>query len=125
MIELVTVENATQGNCVEEHVLAIHSCCPVSKNPRPGSTLTITYMPRGHSLEVGKLYAYIHQFRGGLHSDDGKLQVRDMEGMICRVADDCAKILGREVKVTAHLLLLPHQEMNITCTKKVERECYV
>lgn len=114
MRELTAIQNVTSGNIIETHTLALPSCCPVSKNPRPGSTIAITYKPDGCSLEIASLFALIHRFRGGLHDAEGTLLVRDMEGMIDYIAKACAQVLGVEVTVKAHLLLLPKQEMDLT-----------
>jgi 7-cyano-7-deazaguanine reductase len=112
MAELETVPNATTTcRILEQHILEIPPCCPKSKNPRPGSTITIQYRPRGYSLEIGSLIRYIHTFVGGKRDISGSLEVRDMEGMICRIAQDCACVLGVPVRVTAQLLLLPRQQM--------------
>lgn len=97
----------------ECHILALPSCCPVSKNPRPGSTITISYEPANFVLEVGSLFTYIHQFVGGLRDDAGELVVRDMEGMIARIAMDCSQVLGVCVEVVANLTILPKQEMRV------------
>lgn len=113
MRELTTIANNTAGNITETHTLALPSCCPVSKNPRPGSSISITYKPDGCSLEIASLFALIHRFRGGLHSETGELLVRDMEGMIDHIAKACAQVLGVGVVVKAYLLLLPKQEMEL------------
>lgn len=107
------IQNATKGDMLEEHILNIPPCCPVSKNPRPGSTITIRYRPVGKSLEIASLIAYIHSFRGGLYDGTGQLVVRDMEGMIGRIAEDCKQVVGVSVQVEADLELLPHQKMRL------------
>jgi NADPH-dependent 7-cyano-7-deazaguanine reductase QueF len=116
MIE--TVCNSTKGDMEEAHILEIPPCCPVSKNPRPGSRIIIRYSPAGKSLEIGSLKVYIHSFRGGLYDATGQLVIRDMEGMIARIAEDCASTLGVKVVVLAELNLVPKQEMIL----QVERE---
>ncbi len=110
---LQTVPNTTTGNILETHTLEIPPCCPVSKNPRPGSTITISYRPFGCSLEIASLFAFIHSFRGGFYDEQGQLLVRDMEGMILRIAEECALVLGVEVEVIADLQLVPRQQMRI------------
>lgn len=107
---------------LQVHRLSLDPACPRSKNPRPGSTITLAYRPRGYALEVGALYAYIHQFRGGLHQDDGTLVVREMEAMIARVAEDCTEVLQVPVRVRADLLLLPWQEMFLSVRRSPCRE---
>lgn len=109
--------NATTGDLLETHTLEIPPCCPVSKNPRPGSTITISYHPCGSSLEIASLFAFIHSFRGGLYDVSGQLLVRDMEGMILRIAEECAQVLGVEVAVAADLQLVPRQQMRIVIKK--------
>ena len=98
----------------EVHVLELPPCCPVSKNPRPGSFIMICYRPQGIVLEVGALYAYIHQFRGGLRDETGEIVIRDMEGMIARIAQDCADAVDVPVSVCADLVIAPKQRMLLT-----------
>lgn len=114
MRQLATITNNTTGNTIQSHTLALPQCCPKSRNPFPGSTITITYKPVGKSLEVARLYAYLDQFKGGLRDDEGDLLVRDMEGMIERIAQDCVEVLHVPVIVSAHLHLKPTQEMDVT-----------
>ena len=84
---LPTVEDGR----MEAHILDVPPCCPVSKNPRPGSKLIIRYKPAGKVLEVASLYAYLHQYKGGLRDESGNLLVRDMEGMISLIAQHCSE----------------------------------
>lgn len=109
--ELKIVGNDTQGDMQEEHTLDLPSCCPVSKNPRPGSKITISYVPAGKSLEIASLISYIHSFKNGRYDETGQLVIRDMEGMICKIAQDCAHVLDVPVVVKADLHLLPKQYM--------------
>lgn len=113
MTSLQPIANATHGTMLEQHTLAVPPCCPVSKNPRPGSTVTILYRPRGCSLEVANLIAYIHSFRDGLYDEQGQFVVRDMEGMIQRIATDAAQALGVAVHVHAKLVIVPKQEVKL------------
>lgn len=122
MKKLQTIENTTDGTACEQHILEIPICCPISKNPRSGSVLTISYYPHGYSLEIGSLYAYIHQYRGGLYNDLGVLEIRDMEGMIFRIAQDCARVLHLPVTVEANLVLIPSQKMSFTVEALGEAE---
>jgi NADPH-dependent 7-cyano-7-deazaguanine reductase QueF len=110
---LETVENTTDGTLQVVHTLDLPPCCPISKNPRPGSRIEIAYIPTGKSLEVASLFAYIHQFKGGLRNEEGQLVVRDMEGMLLRIANGCAQVTGVPVHLMAHLLILPKQEMEV------------
>lgn len=111
MIKPQVIANETTGNILESHTFDIPPCCPVSKNPRPGSMVTISYRPHGCSLEVGSLFAYIHAFRGGLRDEHDNLLVRDMEGMILRIAQDCEQALGVPVQVDANLSIAPRQHV--------------
>jgi NADPH-dependent 7-cyano-7-deazaguanine reductase QueF len=95
---------------IEIHELDIPSCCPVTKNPQPGSVLKIKYRPKRVILEVEYLEIYIREYVGG------RLDVRSMEGMVQNIAQDCARTLGVKVKVTAKLILLPKQKMKLQCT---------
>jgi NADPH-dependent 7-cyano-7-deazaguanine reductase QueF len=97
----------------ECHTLALPPCCPISKNPRDGSTISISYEPVNSVLEVASLFAYIHQFVGGLRDEAGELVIRDMEGMIVRIAQDCSQVLGVPVEVQTNLVVLPKQEMKL------------
>lgn len=83
----------------ERHELPLPSCCPISGNPQAGSTIFISYRPQSVFLEVYSLRKYIDQYIGGFDN------VRDMEGMIQRIAHDCAQILGVYVRADAHVEL--------------------
>lgn len=112
-MRLPAVLPSVQDGRRELHVLDLPPCCPVSKNPRPGSKLVIRYKPCGLVLEVGALYAYIHQYKGGLRDEAGTLLVRDMEGMVSMIRQHCSEVLGVPVQVKATLLLAPRQEMRV------------
>jgi NADPH-dependent 7-cyano-7-deazaguanine reductase QueF len=109
---LQTLPNTTNGTLMEEHTLTIPPCCPVSKNPVKAS-ITIRYMPMGQSLEVGSLLAYIHSFRGGLKDELGNIVVRDMEGMIMRIREDCEQVLGVSVEIDTTWDVLPRQTVHM------------
>lgn len=114
MIELLTMPNDPSVPKVEVHILNLPSgLCPVSKNPRPESTIKIVYRPKCFALEIARLYAYLHQYNGGLCDETGNIVVRSMEGMIDRVALDCAEVLGVPVRVYADLVLAPREEMRL------------
>lgn len=97
------------GEMVERHEFDLPQCCPVTKNPQPGSFIRIRYRPNGHILEVQSLHDYIKEYIGG------RLDIRSMEGMIQNIAQDCAKSAGVKVKVTAKLILQPQQIMKLIC----------
>lgn len=97
---------------IECHTLALpDGCCPVSKNPMCGSTISIVYKPHDVVLDVLSIPAYLRSYRGGLRDEQGSIIVRDMEGMIDRVAGDCCAVLRVPVRVYANLLLAPKQHM--------------
>lgn len=98
----------------QTHLIELPVCCPVSKNPRSGSVLLIRYQPNGLVLEVGALYAYLYQYKGGLRDDQGNILVRDMEGMISLIAEHCSQALGVPVHVRATLMIAPKQVMKLT-----------
>ncbi|MDO4246442.1 MAG: hypothetical protein Q4C89_10495 [Deinococcus sp.] len=77
-----------------EHVLHLPELCPMTKNPKPGSTLTLRYRAQAQLLELFSLDAYIDGFVG--HP-----VVRDMEFFVQTVAEDAAHLLGHEVEAVA------------------------
>lgn len=113
---LVDMERAPQGKkrlSLEVHELTIPTgCCPVSKNPFPGSRLFLVYYS-WHALEVGSILRYLHSFVGGQQDAQGKIVVRDMEGMICAIADEAARCLHTFVVVYADLVILPKQKIHL------------
>lgn len=114
MIELIALPNNTTGQRMfEQHIIELPPCCPVSQNPRPGSNITISYRAKEFVLDITPLYAYIRAFVGGIRDGQGQLLVRDMEGMLLKIANDCAQIVKVPVRVTADLIVLPKQQMNV------------
>jgi NADPH-dependent 7-cyano-7-deazaguanine reductase QueF len=93
----------------ESHTLELPSCCPVSKNPLPGSEVEINYFCQERHLEVFSLKAYLDSYVGG------RGEVRSMEGMIAQVAQDCADALGQFVWLEARLNINPGQRMTLRC----------
>src|SRR5437667_11370412 len=71
----VLPNNPMRQRLLEQHILELPACCPISKNPRPGSKITIAYRAKDMVLDVTPLYAYINQFVGGLYNATGKLKV--------------------------------------------------
>ena len=70
-------------------------CCPISKNPKAGSTITFTYIPEGWVVEVYSLDALLKQFQGGYKGSDQYPLERNMEGMcqlLCRMISDALKL---------------------------------
>lgn len=95
---------------IERHEFDLPQCCPITKNPQFGSTVTIRYRPNMLLLEVAAVYDYIKEYIGG------RLDVRSMEGMIQNIAQDAADSVGVKVKVTGRLILQPPQRMKLVCT---------
>jgi NADPH-dependent 7-cyano-7-deazaguanine reductase QueF len=83
--------------------------CPFSHNPQTGSQLAILYRPQRTFLEVYALNAYIEDFKGGRGG------VRDMEGMIQTIAQDCANMLDTCVSVGALIRLHDGNSMCVMC----------
>jgi hypothetical protein len=110
MIELRTQSNEKRCSFIEhEHVLNLPECCPISHNPRPGSTIALSYKGKDTFLEVYSLRKFVDSYRGG---KDG---VRSMEGMLQEITQACATVLGVEVRMEAMLVLEPQQKMRVIC----------
>jgi len=109
-MNLLTQPNVEKG--WQMHYVALPPCCPVSGNPQPGSYLLLTYMPQGVALEVYSLRAYIHSYIGG------RPPIRDMEGMIHAIADDCAATISTPVVVGAFILLQRGDMMTVVYRAK-------
>lgn len=90
---------------VERHTVPIPPCCPVTGNPREGSTLSIAYVPAGWCLEVYSLRKTVQAFRGGFPGRGRYPAERNMEGMIRLLAQMAADALGVPVAVRAELVL--------------------
>jgi NADPH-dependent 7-cyano-7-deazaguanine reductase QueF len=110
MVELILQPNENRCAFTEhEHILELPVCCPISHNPRPGSTITISYKAQKGFLEVASLRTYIDSFIGG--KDD----TRSMEGMLQDIAQTCSNVLGVDVKLASNLFIEPSQTMKVTC----------
>ena len=110
LIELKTQPNEKRcGETVERHVLDLPPCCPMTKNPQPGSKISIRYRPSKLLLEVQNLSDYIKSYIGG------RLDVRSMEGMVQNIAQDAANAIGVKVTVKTKLRLVPEQIMEVKC----------
>ena len=88
------------------HTLTIPAgCCPVSHNPREGSTLTLWYRTAGETLEVYSLAALLRRFVGGFPGIGPYPPERNMEGMVqlaCQMAADGLRV---PVSFNARILL--------------------
>lgn len=97
----------------QEHEIPVQPLCPDSHNPRPGSTITIGYWATNKVLEVAALYAYIHQYKGGLKNDEGEIVIRSMEEMVSMTCQHCREALGTAVAVVADWIVLPYQKVHM------------
>jgi len=85
-----------------EHEASLPVCCPVSKNPRPGSVVRVGYAPTaGIVLPVENLAAMVAEYVDGLGS------IRAMEEMIQDIAKRCAATVQVAVSVKADLIIAP------------------
>jgi len=114
----------------QEHIIALDPACPVSGNPKKGSTIKIGYSPKLWHLEVYSLRAFIDQFKGGLTYPTmapGQYEVRDQEHMIQYVAQACADAVGVEVEAVAQLILsdgVSTSDMRVACVAVPIEENY-
>lgn len=122
MPKLATMKNWFPWLFTEQtHILPLPECCPISHNPKEGSTLTISYIPSRKHLEVYALTEYINSFIGGKKCPvTGAYLNRDMESMIQAIAQHCANSVKVPVSVTADLVLDCHQ-MKLVCKAKPEK----
>jgi len=74
--------------------------CPVSGEPQPGSTISISYAAEAQLLETKALGRYLASFAG-----ENPHGVRDLEEAAQVIAQQCAAALGAAVLVTARYLL--------------------
>ena len=97
------------------HFVDLPACCPISKNPAPGSFVTVEYQAKlGLVIDVNLLSAEILNYVSGHESG-----VRDMERMIQRIADWCFSEIQAPMLITAclHLNTVPtlKHEMIVRC----------
>jgi hypothetical protein len=95
------------------HTVDIPTCCPVSGNPRPGSTIRVSYLAYGVVMPVEDLVDMMAEYVGGRGT------IRGMEEMIQEIAQRCAKETGVKVHARADLILTPpyggaDQRMRVT-----------
>lgn len=106
---ILTQPRLSDIHTLEWHVLPLPSMCPVSGNPQPGSVLIVLYQPVACYLEVYSLRQHIHSFIGG------KDAIRDMEGAVQQIAQDCAEALKTLVTVGAVIRLQRGDTMLLMC----------
>ncbi len=97
--------------CTVSHTLPLPAMCPFSSNPLSGSTITITYTPDQHTLEVVALATFLAGFVGGRLWQG--IEVISMEQVPEVVAVCCASALRVPVFVSADLAINPDQHMRI------------
>ena len=73
----------------------------MSKNPRPGSTIRVSYLPMDVVVPVEALEERVREYIGGFES------IRGMEEMIQDIALWCAEETGVRVRVVADLFIQP------------------
>ena len=97
-----TCKASTSAATIVHHLIPLPPCCPVSGNPRPGSTLRLSYAPSaGIVMPVEDLAAMAAEYVGGLGP------IRAQEEMIQHIAARCAAVVRASVRVRADLLILP------------------
>jgi hypothetical protein len=89
-------------------------CCPVSHNPRPGSTFRLRYRPMTATLEVYTLRRLLQRFVGSWPGNKNYPAERNMEGMIQLVVQMVADALGTPVRARADLVL-DTGKMEVVC----------
>lgn len=107
---LLTQPCLSTVNTFEWHILPLPSMCPVSGNPQPGSTLFVLYKPQSAFLEVYSLHADVKEYIGG------RPPIRDMEGTIQQIAQDCADAIQTYVVVGAIIRLQRGDTMALMCS---------
>lgn len=85
------------------HSAPLPPCCPVSGNPRPGSKITVCYIPVGTVFPVEDLTSFIEEYVGG-HPTRA---VRNMEEMIQDLAVRVRDVVGVPVRACADLFIDP------------------
>lgn len=83
------------------HSVPLPVCCPVSKNPRPGSTVRVSYQPTDTVVPVEALEEHVRLYVGGFEN------IRGMEEMIQDIALWCAEETGVRVRAVADLIIQP------------------
>jgi hypothetical protein len=81
------------------------SCCPVSGNPRAGSTLNLIYQPKKWVVEVYSLRELTQRFVGGFEATEHYPAERNMEGMVELIAQMVADAVDVDVSFSASIVL--------------------
>lgn len=85
------------------HAVELPSCCPVSRNPLPGSELSLSYHPLEAVLPVEMLRDMIASYVGG----NRERGIFGMESMIQDLAIRSAAIVGVPVRAIGRLVIEP------------------
>lgn len=83
------------------HSVPIPECCPVSNNPKEGSSIRVSYLPRDIVVPVEALEERVRGYTGGFES------IRGMEEMIQDIARWCSAETGVRVRAVADLVIQP------------------
>lgn len=83
------------------HSTPLPQCCPVSKNPLPGSKLTVCYRPDDVVFPVEDLAAFVAEYVGG------RGDIRGMEEMIQELVVRVRDVVQVPVRAFADLLIKP------------------
>ena len=106
---LKTIDNPKISKLTKQtHEVEVPPLCPKTGNPIAGSTLTVTYIPKKHLLEVYSLNEYVASFIGSN-------EVRDIELLTQVVARDCRNVLGVPVTVIGKFVLNIGQTVICEC----------
>ncbi|HAV77689.1 MAG TPA: hypothetical protein DCX53_10090 [Anaerolineae bacterium] len=92
----------------QTHEVDVPPLCPKTFNPIQGSTLTITYSPKGKLLELYSINDYVASFIGSE-------EVRDLELFAQVVARDCQSVLGVKVTVIGKFVMNIGQTLICEC----------
>ncbi len=86
--------------------------CPISGEPQPSSTITITYEAGACLLETKALRRYLDSFAG-----ENEYGIRDLEEAIQVIAQSCADVLVVQVIARAHYeLSVGSMDVEVTAT---------
>lgn len=111
---------AASSDTAIHHIVDVPPCCPVSGNPKIGSTLRVSYLPTaGVVVPVEALAEMVSEYVGGFG------RIRAQEEMIQSIAQRCADAVSVPVRVRADLAIAPpfggdDQRMIVTARAKPE-----
>jgi NADPH-dependent 7-cyano-7-deazaguanine reductase QueF len=89
--------------------------CPISGEPQPSSTITVSYEAGASLLETKALRRYLDSFAG-----ENEYGVRDLEEAVQVIAQACANVLVVQVVAHAHYeLTVGSMEVEVTATPSI------